>query len=239
MLIKLKWLMTAVLLSVSALPSPVLADPPHNFSKAKKLLVNIYQDHNESFYCGCRIEWQGKKGIPDLNSCGYQVRKQETRASRIEWEHVVPAWQFGHQLQCWQDGGRKNCRKDPTFSRMEADMHNLTPAIGEVNGDRSNYRFAPWREHDGAFYGQCEVKVDFKNRRVDPPPRARGAIARTYLYMEQEYRFRLAKSQRQLMQAWHKTYPVSPWECERDRRIANIQHKHNGFVLEACQQAGL
>ena len=25
---------------------------------------------------------------------------------------------------------------------MEADMHNLVPAIGELNADRSNYKFA-------------------------------------------------------------------------------------------------
>ena len=49
----------------------------------------------------------------------------KTGASRVEWEHVVPAWQFGHQRQCWQDGGRKNCAKDPVYRKMESDMHNL------------------------------------------------------------------------------------------------------------------
>jgi len=47
--------------------------------------------------------------------------------------HVVPAWEFGHQLQCWQDGGRKNCGKNnPQFKKMEADLHNLVPAVGAV-----------------------------------------------------------------------------------------------------------
>ena len=45
--------------------------------------------------------------------------------------------------QCWQEGGRKNCIKtDAVFKKMEADLYNLKPAIGEVNGDRSNYQFA-------------------------------------------------------------------------------------------------
>lgn len=75
-------------------------------------------------------------------SCEYGVRKQENRAARLEWEHVVPAWVMGHQRQCWQKGGRHNCISgDPVFSVMEADMHNLVPSINEVNGDRSNYRF--------------------------------------------------------------------------------------------------
>jgi len=215
-----------------------LSAPPSSFSKAKKLAVKIYLDHPTSFYCGCDITWKDKKkGIPDLQSCGYDVRKQEKRASRIEWEHVVPAWQFGHQRQCWQDGGRKNCtRKDKQFKMMEADLHNLVPAIGEVNGDRSNFRFSQWNGNKGANYGQCAFKVDFKSRVAEPPAQSRGAIARTYLYMNNEYRFNLSKAQRQLMEAWNKQYPVSAWECERDKRIAKIQGNHNQFVYKACMK---
>lgn len=229
-----------LLISIIAIGSAfnVLAAPPSSFSKAKKEAVKIYLDHPTSFYCGCDITWKDKKkGIPDLQSCGYNVRKQEKRASRIEWEHVVPAWQFDHQRQCWQDGGRKNCtRKDKQFKLMEADLHNLVPAIGEVNGDRSNFRFSQWNGNKGAYYGQCAFKVDFKGRVAEPPAQSRGAIARTYLYMNQEYRFNLSKSQRQLMNAWDKQYPVSEWECERDKRIAKIQGNHNQFVYKACRK---
>ncbi|MGF1760171.1 deoxyribonuclease I [Photobacterium sagamiensis] len=234
-----KWLALILVLAATAISTSSIAAPPTSFSKAKKIAVKIYQDHPTSFYCGCDIKWQGKKGVPDLASCGYQVRKQKKRASRIEWEHVVPAWQFGHQLQCWQDGGRKNCKKNKQFKRMEADLHNLRPAIGEVNGDRSNYKFLPWNGNSGAFYGQCEMKIDFKNRRADPPAKARGAIARTYLYMNQEYKFSLSRQQRQLMEAWNRQYPVSSWECERDRRIAKVQDSHNPFVYQDCQKNGL
>lgn len=212
------------------------AAPPSSFSKAKKEAIKIYADHTTSFYCGCDFEWKGRKGIPDLESCGYQVRKQLKRASRIEWEHVVPAWQFGHQRQCWQSGGRKNCSKnDKVFRHMEADLHNLTPAIGEVNGDRSNYNFSQWNGIDGVSYGRCEMQVNFKQRKVMPPERARGAIARTYLYMSQEYGFKLSKQQRNLMNAWDKQYPVDPWECERERRIFKVQGNHNPFVYSSCQ----
>ena len=56
--------------------------------------------------------------------------------------HVMPAENFGRHLSCWKEGGRKACKKDPIFNEMEADMHNLVPAIGELNADRSNYKFA-------------------------------------------------------------------------------------------------
>ena len=231
------WLMLVMFISTAAIATP--SSSSTSFAKSKKIAVEIYQAHPISFYCGCPIKWVNKKGVPELEQCGYKVRKQQRRASRIEWEHVVPAWQFGHQLQCWQDGGRKACKKEHKFRIMEADLHNLTPAIGEVNGDRSNFKFIPWNDDSGVSYGQCEMRIDFKNKRANPPEIARGAIARTYLYMNQQYEFSLSKQQRQLMEAWNKQYPVTQWECQRDQLIAAKQGNHNTFVVEACEKANL
>ncbi len=82
-------ILSVIAVSLSLLVSSAFAAPPSSFSKAKKEAVKIYADHPTSFYCGCDIQWQGRKGIPDLQSCGYEVRKQQKRASRIEWEHVL------------------------------------------------------------------------------------------------------------------------------------------------------
>ncbi|MBH3023480.1 deoxyribonuclease I [Serratia ureilytica] len=207
----------------------------NNFSQAKAAAAKINRDAPGSFYCGCRIDWQGKKGIPDLAGCGYQVRKNAQRAQRIEWEHVVPAWQFGHQLQCWQDGGRKNCNKDATYRQIETDLHNLQPAIGEVNGDRNNFMYSQWNGGAGQ-YGQCPMKGDFKNKQAEPPARARGAIARTYFYMRDRYQLRLSRQQTQLFEVWNRQYPVSQWECQREARIAKVQGNHNPYIQQACQQ---
>lgn len=204
--------------------------PPQSFSQAKKVAARLYEDNPFTFYCGCPQYQQGKKLIPDLNACGYQVRKQERRASRVEWEHVVPAWNFGHQLQCWQQGGRKNCsKKSQQFRTMEADLHNLVPAVGEINGDRSNYRFSLLAQTQGQ-YGQCAFKVDFKARKAEPPPATRGMIARIYLYMADEYKMRLSRQDRKLYEAWDRTWPVSSWEEERDKRIGQITGKRNPYV---------
>ena len=148
----------------------------------------------------------------DLGSCGYKVRKNENRASRIEWEHVVPAWQFGHQRQCWQDGGRKNCAKDPVYRQMESDMHNLQPAVGEVNGDRGNFMYSQWNGGEGQ-YGQCAMKVDFKESRRTAC-RARVASP-AYFYMRDRYDLNLSRQQTQLFNAWDKLYPVTDWECKK------------------------
>ncbi|WP_434745564.1 deoxyribonuclease I [Candidatus Pantoea rara] len=207
----------------------------NNFQQAKTFAAAINADAPGSFYCGCKIQWQGKKGIPDLNSCGYQPRKNANRAARIEWEHVMPAWEFGHQRQCWQDGGRKNCSKDPDYRRIESDLHNLEPAVGEVNGDRGNFAYSQWNGSEKQ-YGQCEMKIDFTLKQAEPPARARGAIARTYFYMRDQYNLRISRQQTQLFTAWDKLYPVTQWECERDQRIAKVQGNHNPYVQQACQR---
>ena len=226
----MRWFYLCLLLAL-AHPAQALT-----FVEAKKALRQLYAQNPEqtTFYCGCDIRYQGKKMVPDLASCGYEVRKQPERASRIEWEHIVSAWELGQQRQCWQQGGRKNCVKtDPIFAQMEGDMHNLVPAIGEVNGDRANFRFSEWNGQP-TQYGRCEMVIDFAGNRAQPPTRSRGAIARTYLYMAEHYQLRLAPAQQKLFAAWHKQYPVSAWECRRDELIAKVQGNHNPFVEEQC-----
>ncbi len=201
-----------------------------SFSQAKKQLAALYKgQHQTSFYCGCDFYYQGKKLKPDLNSCGYQVRKQKKRASRIEWEHVMPAWAFGHQRQCWIQGRRKACKKDPEFKIMEGDMHNLVPAIGEVNGDRSNYRFTQWNGTP-TQYGQCDMVVDFKNKQVQPPNESKGVIARTYFYMADRYNLKLSKKEKRLFKIWDKQNPPSRWECQRNELIKQKQGNKNQFI---------
>ena len=160
----------------------------------------------------------------------HQVRKNGPRANRIEWEHVMPAHHFGHQRQCWQNGGRKNCVKtDSVFRMMEADLYNLVPAIGEVNGDRSNYRFGVLPAAP-AQHGACPVKVDFKQRVFEPPMQVRGDIARTYFYMADKYNLTLSRAQQQLFMAWHKQDPVSAAEQQLNQRTRQHMGHDNPFI---------
>lgn len=207
---------------------------PDNFRQAKKLLSDdVLLASDRSFYCGCEITRLGKKLVPDHASCGFQPRKQPKRASRIEWEHVVPAHAFGHQLQCWQDGGRKNCRKDLHFRKMESDMHNLRPAIGEVNGDRSNFRLT-WIEGEPRVYGECDFEVDFKRRQAEPTEHVRGDIARTYYYMANQYGLKLSSQDIRRFELWAKEDPVSAAECDWHARVKEVQGWPNPYVDPFC-----
>ncbi|AAO27086.1 endonuclease I [Buchnera aphidicola str. Bp (Baizongia pistaciae)] len=208
-----------------------------NFNQIKKLAQKINIDAPGTFYCGCKIFWKEKKGIPELNSCGYHIRKNANRANRIEWEHVMPAWQFGHSKSCWKKGGRKNCIHDYNYQKIETDLHNLQPVIGEINGDRSNFMYNQFPKSTlNGQYGQCSMKIDFKNKLVEPPDISKGAISRIYFYMSDFYHFKLSKKQKKLFLMWNKKYNVTNWECMRDNLIFKIQGNHNPYVYSKCQK---
>lgn len=215
------------------------ASPPTSFSQAKVFSKrHVYFDQNQkgalgTLYCGCDWEWVGRSGgRVDHDSCGYKVRAQQTRAERTEWEHIVVASSLGRQLQCWQNGGRKNCQAtSPQFNEMEANLFNLSPVVGEVNGDRSNYNMGIVTPTKRGMYGHCESKTDFKQRTFEPRDEAKGLVARTYFYVYDRYpNLRMSKQQQKLFMAWHKQYPVTDWEVEREHRIAKIMGHHNEFV---------
>lgn len=224
--------MRLLVLFISLLPlHTVLADAPRTFREAKKIAWTIYAERPVDFYCGCTFE--GNR--IDLDGCGYIPRKQPRRAERVEWEHIVPAWVIGHQRQCWQQGGRQHCTSnDAVFSRAEADLHNLVPVVGEINGDRSNYGFGMLSEKPSQ-YGACPFVVNFKQRTAMPPDYSRGAIARTYLYMSERYKLRLSRQEQRLYEVWNRQYPISEWERWRNRRIACIQGNANRYVAEVDQ----
>ena len=208
-----------------------------SFSQAKNRLVKIYQAEANpvSVYCGCDIFFRKKKPKPDLESCGYAVRKQQKRANRIEWEHVVSAWEYGHEMQCWMEAGRKNCAKtDEVFRAFEGDMHNLFPAVGEVNGDRSNYRFGLLGSSTSDQYGECPMKVDFKQRAAEPPESSRGTIARTYFYMSDKHGLTLSSEQRNLFNTWDEQYPPTQSECRIHKKVSEVQGDRNPYISRRC-----
>ena len=236
----MKRLLSAIALAVVLTPA-AFAAPPATFADAKVVAKQkVYLDQANSaqgdLYCGCKWTWVGKSGGRiDPASCGLQPRKQQNRADRTEWEHIVPAWTFGHQRQCWQKGGRSACEaNDPVFSAMEADLFNLYPAVGEVNGDRSNLNYG-MAQGVPAQYGQCATRVDFAHRVTEPRDAVKGLVARTTFYMFDRYGLNMSRQQQQLLMAWDKQYPVSGWERERDRRIAAVMGHGNPFVSGARQ----
>lgn len=219
-----------------------------SFSKAKKILEReVYQDHRITLYCGAVFDDKKLVTVPQ----GFATDKYIKRSKKIEWEHVVPAENFGQTFKEWRDGdtqcvnskgkefkGRRCAEKiNLEYRYMQSDMFNLYPAIGAVNALRSNYNFTmqPSEESD---FGSCEMKI--ADRKAEPPARSRGRIARTYLYMDDTYkRYNMSRQQKQLMSAWDKMYPVDNWECLRAKRISELQNSKNNIVQSRCEAQDL
>jgi deoxyribonuclease-1 len=243
-----------VCLALLALSQPLLAEQGlgnttnQSFSKAKKYLEReVYTDHHHTVYCGATFDEHKNITPPD----GFTTDKYIKRAKKVEWEHAVPAENFGRTFVEWRDGdpacvdskgndfkGRKCAEKVNTDYRyMQSDMYNLFPAIGAVNALRSNYNFTMLPDAENRF-GSCAMKID--DRKAEPPEDSRGTISRAYLYMRTTYpRYNMSRQQEQLMGAWDRMYPVDSWECLRTQRIKGIQGNENSVVKSRCQKLGL
>jgi deoxyribonuclease I len=247
---KTRILMVLLLLS---LPAMAMARPAGNtwndsFNKAKKTLERqVYTDHRITFYCGSPFNAEKKIQPSDK----YTPKKAGKRANRVEWEHVVPAAHFGQSFKEWRDGDPKcvnkkgkpfkgrNCASKLSipYRYMQSDLYNLYPAVGEVNGLRSNYRFGMIAGERRDF-GVCDMEIDSSAKIAEPPERVRGDIARTYKYMDRSYPGHgiIGKSSKKLFDAWDRQDPVDAWECERAKRIEKIQSNENQVVKTACQR---
>lgn len=196
--------------------------PPANFDAAKALMRRVYADFRYDVYCGCKFDHASRVS----SSCPVASATYRDRLSRIEWEHVVPAADFGRQLACWRSApqgtsGREHCRvTDDRFRAMEADPHNLMPAIGALNAVRSAYRYGEVPGERRAF-GACdfEISADGEGRFVEPPQWIKGDVARTYYYFEAVWGHRIGGSQRRLLDSWAAADPPDAWEFERALRI--------------------
>jgi deoxyribonuclease-1 len=229
---------------------PTMETPPINsFNKAKKMLERkVYYDHRTTFYCGCPFSAERRSSLVTTTPRKKTIKEHTAWNGSISFRlmplaKAFPEWRNGHP-QCVDGNGRsfkgRNCARKMAipFRYMEADMYNLVPAIGEINGLRSNYSYAMIPGEKRAF-GKCDMEIE--GRKAEPPPDKRGNIARTYFYMDWAYPGRgvISNKNKKLFKAWDKEDPVDAWECERCKRIEGLQKNENPFVKKVCQEKGM
>ena len=232
----------SLLLVILFLPTTTFSEPPKNFDQAKRLAREIFSDMRITVYCGCNYD---RELNVDQKSCGYTPRKNEKRASKVQWEHVYPAENFGRAMEskCWTEPvcekkngdkykGRGCCLKiDSDFRKMHNDLHNIIPIVGELNMDRKNFQFSMLESSDGN-YGDCNFKISFKSKRVEPRDEAKGVVARASLYFQKEYNVNISDQQKKLFDAWNKQFPPEQWEITWDDRVYETQGNHNNYISE-------
>ena len=232
--------------------TPVLAEPPKSFSQAKKLMADIHEEigHLKTVYCGCEYSrTTASGGSVNKASCDLKTRKNEKRAARVEWEHVVPASWFGQTRACWQlknevhpsrctksDGkslpGRDCCNKtNPSFRLAHNDPNNLFPSSGEINGDRSNHPYGNVPD-ESRVYGQCDFEMGGAgaDKVAEPGDLVRGVLARAMLYMSQVYGADVKVPLSEVLK-WHQDNPPAEWESARAKLIAQRTGLKNEWIL--------
>ena len=198
---------------------------PKHFDQAKDMVRDVHKNNRVEIYCGCEFDARSAIG----SDCPIQTTSYENRAGRIEWEHVVPASDFGRARPCWKEGGRGHCEdQDPQFRMMHADPHNLWPAVGSLNAVRSNHRFGMVPRASTNQFGPCGFKIE--ERVVEPPDAAKGKVARSYLYMRDTYGHPIGSTQLRIFEAWDRQFPPTNWELQRNRKIASIAGVENRFI---------
>jgi deoxyribonuclease-1 len=226
-----------IALSVLLVSSVINAEPPKNFSSAKRLAGKLFSSNPYTLYCHCPYDKYKKI---DLKSCGMSDARKIKRAKRLEWEHMMPVSTYIKHYRCGREklctkkngkryGGRKCCEKiDKAFQQAESELYNLWPAVGLVNGTRRDYSYAMLGGKQ-SFYG-CAFKLDKQSRKVEPDSTAKGIVARASLFMSDKYRIRLSKSQRKMFEAWDKLNPPTKRELEWAKKVAAIEGYSNPYI---------
>jgi deoxyribonuclease-1 len=211
-----------------------------SFSKSKKLLKSIYSNGGQSFYCNEKFDSNFKFTKFERYK---PSNKYRNRIHNVEWEHIVPAENFGKSFIEWREGhkscinkkgkrykGRICARKaNAKFRSMEADLINLVPVIGQVNALRSNYRYAEISGEEKVF-GDCDIEI--KKRKFEPPKHLKGDVSRAYRYMQKKYGIKIIGKQAQkIFIKFEKKDPVSNEECIRVG-LTNIE---SGIYKDLCR----
>jgi deoxyribonuclease-1 len=158
----MKYIFTIFILSTNLVSLTARAEPTDSFTYAKKLLMTkVYFDHRETLYCQASCDEDKNIKLP----IGFTTDKYLKRSKKVEWEHVVPAENFGRTFSEWREGhpdcidskGKafkgRNCasKVNSEYRYMQSDLYNLYSAIGSVNAMRSNFNFTLLPSEESAF----------------------------------------------------------------------------------------
>ncbi|WP_422369074.1 endonuclease I family protein [Pelagibius sp.] len=210
---------------VLLLPDLAAADqtkiPSYAAAKKTYFYKKLYPAGGWTLYCGARFK--GRSGM--------------------SIEHIYPASWMKVTAGCKKSDRREDCRKKSNrFNLMEADLHNLYPAVPRINSTRWNHSFGIIRGEErkystpsdlsdiGSELKACDFELDTAKGIVEPRKIARGNIARSVFYMHQEYDLPIDKRLGVLLRKWNEADPPNAHETRRNAKIEQLQGTRNPFI---------
>ena len=148
-----------------------------------------------------------------------------------------------HELNCEHIVPKYILRKHQVTKTTHSDLHLLLLCHPRLNSHRQHFKFDMIHDTESSNIGltkhgyECPIEDAFivknnKTQRFQPPPDSRGTIARIVGYYYFTYAINEDKQLLELeqMKEWHRDYPVSDQEKERNIAIHKIQRNKNIFI---------
>ena len=188
--------------------SPVLSD---------QFLIPNYRESQETFWA----ELYPKDGWTLY--CGEFFESRDN----VTIEYIYPVANIAQMMNC---SAVDECRAtNAQFNRMEADLHNMYPALKYIVDAREDYRYGIINGEYREFF-ECDFEQDVRDKVVEPRPIARGNIARAMLYMNTEYKLPLDAAALQMYKDWNLADPPSKDEMRRNDLIERLQGTRNPYI---------
>jgi endonuclease I len=215
---------------IAALPWPEPQSRNRGYGNAAKAdAATVYADGGTEIYC--RIALTGEdidaKKVDDL---------------KLQWEHAFPASLIARGLR-YAD---RDCR-EPLSNAQEtcpyaiADLQNLWPSIGRINGSRGNLPYGELEGEGTTNETFAEFCPDYERGKVgglvyvEPTQPSQGDLARSLIYMHMVYDIELDSviDDPDRLLVWHRRDPPDAEEKSRERAIRTLQGSWNPLILPA------
>lgn len=196
---------------------------------AKQDAASVYADGGTEVYC--RIALTGE-----------DIEAREVDGLKLQWEHAFPASLIASGLG-YAD---RDCREplpgaQPACAFAIADLHNLWPSIGRINGSRGNHPYGELEGEGTTNEGFAEFCPDYERGKVDnrtyiePTRASQGDLARSLIYMHMVYHIDVAPviDDPDRLLIWHRRDPPDAGEKRRERAIRGLQETWNPLILPA------
>ena len=128
---------------------------------------------------------------------------------------------------------RSKCDND-AYGYAEADLHNLWPAIGNINSSRQDKSLGEIPgEEQRRFEEYCPAyeRTDGQDAIVEPRDAVKGDMARSLLYMLDAYSLKLPPDMElDMLLKWHPADPPDDNERWRNLTIERLQGTRNSYI---------
>ena len=207
-----------------------------NLVHSKQTNIKDYNDAKDNYFWNKLYSAKGTSLYCNLKFDNGGVTNVENKKVKLTIEHAYAADWIATANGC---ANRNACDID-VYKFAEADLHNLWPAHGSINSSRSDLPFAEIPDdakgNKNNFKRFCS---DYERMyaggdlspAVEPTNAVKGDIARSLLYMSDEYKLPLHGMKTMLFK-WHKEDSVDEVEVWRNKEIFKLQGTCNTYISE-------